>query len=73
MDQERVPRKNLEKCPTGRRKGRPRNSWMQEITTGMRERGIGDLEWLDREGGRRKINLLKSIWAEYGVIDVEEC
>jgi hypothetical protein len=31
MDQERLPRKNLEWCPPGRlRKGRPRNSWMQE-------------------------------------------
>ena len=28
------------------------------VTTGMRERGIGDLEWADREDWRRKINLL---------------
>ena len=43
MDQERLPRRILEWCPPGRRrKGRPRNSWMQEVTTGMRERGIGD-------------------------------
>ena len=41
-----------------RRKGRPRNLWMQEVTTGMREGGIGDLEWVDREEWRRKINLL---------------
>jgi hypothetical protein len=48
----------LEWCPLGRRrKGRPRNSWMQEVTTGMRERKIGDLEWVDREGWRMKINL----------------
>jgi hypothetical protein len=33
-------------------------SWMQEVTTGMRERGIGDLEWVDREWWRKKINLL---------------
>ena len=33
-------------CPTGRRrKGRPRNSWMQEVTTGMTEGGINNLEW----------------------------
>jgi hypothetical protein len=58
MDQERLPRRILEWCPTGgRRKGRPRNSWMQEVTTGMRERGIGDLEWVDREGWRIKIKL----------------
>jgi hypothetical protein len=42
--------------PGRRRKRRPRNSWMQEDTTGMR--GIGDLGWVDREGWRRKINLL---------------
>ena len=40
VDQERLPRRILEWCPPGRRrKGRPRNSWMQEVTTGMRERG----------------------------------
>ena len=50
MGQERLPRRILELCPPGRRrKGRPRNSWMQEVTTRMRERGIGDLEWVDRE------------------------
>ena len=37
MEEERLPRKILEWCPPGRRrKGRPRNSWMQEVT-GMRE------------------------------------
>ena len=41
MNEERLPRKSLEWCPPGRsRKGRPRNSWMQEVTTGMREEGI---------------------------------
>ena len=39
---------------------RPRNSWMQEVTTGMGERRIGDLEWVDREGWRKKINLLEA-------------
>ena len=58
MDQERLPRRTLEWCPPGtQRKGRSRNSWMQEVTTGMRERGIDDLEWVDREGRRRKIKL----------------
>ena len=58
LDQERLPRSILERCPPKkRRKGRPRNSWMQEVTTGMKERGIGDLEWVDREGWRKKINL----------------
>ena len=56
MAQERLPRKILEWHPPGRRrKGRPRNSRMQEITTGMRERGIGDLEWVDKTGGERKL------------------
>ena len=35
----------------------PRNSLMQEVTTGTRERGIGDLESVDIEGWRKKINL----------------
>ena len=30
---------------------------MQKVTTGMREREISDLEWVDREGWRKKINL----------------
>ena len=33
---------------------------MQEVTTGMRERGIGNLEWVDIEGWRKKINLTKA-------------
>ena len=41
-------------------RGRPRNSCMQEVTTGLREWGIGDLEWVDREGWRKKINLLQT-------------
>ena len=58
MDQGILPRRILEWCPPGRRrKGRPRNSWMQEIITGMREWGFGDLEWVDRERRRKKINL----------------
>ena len=58
MDEETLPRKILELCPLGRRrKGRPRNSWMQEVTTRMRESGINNLDWVDREGCRRKIKL----------------
>ena len=56
IDKESLPRRISEWCPPGRRRnGRPRNSWMQEVTTGMRERGIGDLEWNDREAWRKKI------------------
>ena len=32
-----------------RRKGRRRYSWMQEVTTGMREKRINRMEWIDRE------------------------
>ena len=56
MDEERLPPKILEWCPPGRkRKGRPRNWWMQEVTTGMREKGISNMEWVDREKWRRKM------------------
>ena len=51
INEERLPRKILEWCPLGerrrrriRRKGRSRNSWVQEVTTGMREKGINNLE-----------------------------
>ena len=57
MDQERLPRRILEWCPPGkRRKGRSRNSWMQEVTTGMRERerGIGDLGGSTERGQEEK-------------------
>ena len=56
MDEERLPRIILEWCPPGRkrRKGRRRNSWMQEVTTGMREKGIDSMEWVEREEWRRE-------------------
>ena len=28
--------------------------WMQEVTTEMKEREINNLEWVDREGWRKK-------------------
>ena len=30
---------------------------MQEVTTGMREMGFNNLEWVEKEGWRRKIKL----------------
>ena len=30
---------------------------MREVTTGMREKGINNMEWADREEWRRKIKL----------------
>ena len=52
MNEERLPQQILEWCPPirrrrRRRKGRPRNSWMQEVTTRMREKGIKDWKWWD--------------------------
>ena len=59
MEQEMFPRRILEWCPAERRRnGKPRNSWIQEVTEGMRVRGIGGLEWVDREGWKKKIHLL---------------
>ena len=50
MDQERLPRRILEWCPLGsRRKGRPRNFLMQEVTTGMREWGMGLQRGVEKE------------------------
>ena len=50
-----LPHKILEWCPPGRRrKGRPRNLLMQQVTIGRREKGINNMEWIDREEWRRK-------------------
>ena len=45
----------LKSCPPRRRReGRPRNSWIQKVTTGKRENGINSMEWIDgREWGRK--------------------
>ena len=52
----------LEKFSNGvqlerRRKGIPRNSYMQVVTTEMREKGIKNMQLIDREECRRKQNL----------------
>ena len=55
MNEERLPRKILEWCPPGRRrKGRRRNSWMQEVTTSMREMGLANWNGSTEKGGERK-------------------
>ena len=55
IDEERLPRKMLGWCPPGRkRKGRPRNSWMEEVTTGIKEKGIRSMEWIDMEEWSKK-------------------
>jgi hypothetical protein len=39
MNEEKLPQNILELCPPGKN-GRLRNSWMQEVTTGIREKEI---------------------------------
>ena len=65
MDEERLPLNILEWYPLGRRKGRSRNSLMHEVTRGMREKGITNIEWVDREEWRRKTCWL-SVKSVYG-------
>ena len=31
--------------------------WLHKLTTGMREKGLNNMEWIDREEWRRKIKL----------------
>ena len=58
MNEKSLPRKILESCTPGRRpKGRARYSWMQEVTTGMREKKINGMQWIDMGELRRKIKL----------------
>ena len=40
---------NEKKLPQNIVKLYPRNSWMKEVTTGMREKGNNNMEWIDRE------------------------
>ena len=55
MDDERSLRIILEWSPPGRRrKGRPPNAWMQEVGTGVRERGINNVEGSTKKGGEEK-------------------
>ena len=56
MDEERLPRKNLEWCPLGkRRKGRPWNLWMQEVQQEWERREL--TAWNGSEkNGEEKLN-----------------
>ena len=57
MNEEMLPGKILEWCMPGRRrrrKGRPRNSWMQEVTTGLRKKGINSIERNEWKGMKKK-------------------
>ena len=44
-----------------KRKRRPQNSQMQEVKTGMREKGINSVELIDREEWRIKIKLKQQV------------
>ena len=58
MQEERILRRVWELCAPGRRgRGRPRDTWMQEIMTGMKTKGLEQEDWNDREEWRRKIKL----------------
>ena len=70
MDEEKLPRKILEWCPAGRiKKGKPRNPWMRRSQLKWEKGGIKNLEWVEREGWRRKITLKikpRKMWKHQG-------
>ena len=58
MNKARLPQRILEWCPLAkRRKERSGNSGMQEVKTGMREKGNNSAELINREERRRKLKL----------------
>ena len=65
IDKQRILRNILKWCPPGRRRrGRPRNSWMQEVTTGMRETG----EFATWKGVEKENKfILRDLWGGIGV------
>ena len=60
MEEERPSWKILECSPPVRRgRGKPRNSWMKEVTRGMRQRGVGSL--VCRQGEAEKENKIVTL------------
>ena len=57
MDEERLPQKMLEWCPSERSRKIPQNSRMHKVTTRMREKRINNMEWIDKEEWSKKIKL----------------
>ena len=51
MPEERIPRRVWEWCPPGK------NTWMQEIMTEMKTKGLEEEDWNDRDEWRRTIKL----------------
>ena len=54
MTKDRFPRKVLEWVPRGRRRrrGRPRSTWIDCVLSRMREKGLEEGDWSDRERWR---------------------
>ena len=42
--------------------------WMKEVTTGMREKGINNMEWVDREERRWKIKLQARKYVQISIL-----
>lgn len=58
MPETRLPRQILEWIPPGRgKRGRPRKTWMDDIRSGMKERGLEERDWEAREEWRKKIRI----------------
>ena len=50
----------------GRKKRKPRNSWMYEVTNRMREKEINNIKWMNKEEWRRKIKLRhRKMWKHW--------
>ena len=59
MAQERLPRRVMEWTPPGKRKrGRPPITWIEEIQTILRERGIEEALWMDIPQWKTRIQSL---------------
>ena len=48
MTEDRFPKKILEWVPPGRRRGRPRITWIDGVLSCMREKGLEEGDWSDR-------------------------
>ena len=55
MPEERIPRRVWEWCPGRRGRGRPRNTWMQDIMTGMKAKGLEEEDGMTRMSGEGNI------------------
>ena len=58
MADDRLPLRILEWNPLGRQKrGRPRKTWISDITHAMQEKGLEELDWNDRTQWRTRIKI----------------